>query len=168
MSDDEEMTVRGSVTLTIEVKGWGPLDMPDADLMAWVADRLGWVVDNGPYELGSGGSRRELDFGAITWENRYAVKRFMPNADTHDCIDCIRRGGIGFACGHLAQDGRWLADGCLWCQDHGYVTGEPLPNAEPVEPPPTVEKIAQAVVNGILNRAGAPWRHGWFRKGDKH
>lgn len=37
----------------------------------------------------------------------------------HDCRDCPKHGGIGFACNHLVR-GRYRADSCLWCRDNGY------------------------------------------------
>lgn len=67
--EDPAPPLRARVTLTLTLMSSGPLDDAAGDLAAWVADRLGWVTDNGPYEFGTGGERREIDFGPIKWDD---------------------------------------------------------------------------------------------------
>lgn len=49
--DIAEPTVRARVTLTVEVLASQRIEVTDAQLWAWVTDRFGHVVDNGPYSL---------------------------------------------------------------------------------------------------------------------
>lgn len=49
--DIAEPTVRARVTLTVQVLASGRIEATDGQLQSWVADRLGHVVDSGPFSM---------------------------------------------------------------------------------------------------------------------
>lgn len=101
---DADPPVRARVTLTFNLRSGGPLDDAVADLAAWTADRLAWVTDNGPYEFGTGGERREIDFGPIKWDDA-AVHVVMNHPHVFEHYDRAT-GALACACGEELEDER--------------------------------------------------------------